>query len=54
MLSAGGQVATQTDAPASARALAMANPKPASSATPAMRARLPERSMVSIRRRAVF
>ena len=49
MFSAGGQVPTQMDAPASAIALAMANPKPPSSATPATSARLPERSMGSMR-----
>jgi len=48
MLSAGGQVATQTVAPAWIRCFAMAQPKPLSSATPATRARLPERSMGSI------
>src|SRR3954462_2426628 len=48
MLRAGGQVATHTVAPAAARALAMAKPKPPSSATPATRARRPERSMLSI------
>mgnify|MGYP007123473224 CR=1 FL=1 len=47
MLSAGGQVPTHTDAPASASCLAMANPKPPSSATPATNARLPVRSIVS-------
>src|SRR5258706_4504827 len=49
MLSAGGQVPTQIEAPASAIALAMANPNPPSSATPATSARLPERSMGSMR-----
>ena len=49
MLSAGGQVPTQIDAPASAIALAMANPNPPSSATPATSARLPWRSMGSMR-----
>src|SRR2546430_7865469 len=48
MLSAGGQVPTQMEAPASAIALAMAKPKPPSSATPATSARLPERSMGSM------
>src|SRR2546421_2892007 len=48
MLSAGGQVPTQTFAPASASDLAMANPYPASSATPATRARFPVRSIGSI------
>src|SRR5207237_9783859 len=37
------------EAPASVSALAMAKPKPASSATPATNARLPLRSMLSIR-----
>src|SRR5688500_17108272 len=46
--SAGGQVPTHTLAPASARALAMANPKPPSSATPATNARLPRRSMFNM------
>ena len=50
MPSAGGQVPTHTVAPASAKALAMANPNPASSATPAMKARLPRRSMGSMGR----
>src|SRR2546425_131370 len=49
MLSAGGQVPTQMEAPASAIALAMAKPNPPSSATPATSARLPERSMGSMR-----
>src|SRR4051812_40059440 len=49
MFSAGGHVATDTLAPASASDFAIANPKPASSATPATRARLPARSIVSIR-----
>src|SRR5713226_3151485 len=49
MFSAGGQVPTQMEAPASAIALAMANPNPPSSATPATSARLPERSMGSMR-----
>src|SRR5437879_13462554 len=48
MLSAGGHVPVHTVAPASASALAMANPYPPSSATPATRARLPRRSMLSI------
>lgn len=48
MPSAGGQVPTEIDAPAVARAFAMANPNPPSSATPATKARLPERSMGSI------
>src|SRR5688572_12652458 len=48
MFSAGGQVPTQTLAPASASALAIAKPKPPSSATPAMKARLPERLMGSM------
>ena len=51
MPSAGGQVPTQTVAPASASALAMANPKPPSSATPATSARLPVRSMASMSRK---
>src|SRR3954469_22707784 len=46
---AGGQVPTQTEAPASASALAMAKPSPAASATPAPSARLPVRSMLSMR-----
>ncbi len=45
---AGGQVPTVIEAPASARALAIAKPKPPSSATPAMKARLPVRSMPSM------
>src|SRR6059036_2285253 len=49
MLSAGGQVPVQTVAPASASALAMANPKPPSSATPATNARFPLRSILSMR-----
>src|SRR5258708_35025973 len=49
MLSAGGQVPTQTLAPASASALAMANPYPASSATPATSARFPVKSIASMR-----
>src|SRR5262245_27035607 len=48
MVSAGGQVPTQMLAPASASALAIAKPKPPSSATPAMNARFPVRSMVSM------
>src|SRR4030088_1498279 len=48
MLRAGGQVPTDTLAPASARDLAMANPNPASSATPATSARLPARSIFRI------
>src|SRR5579872_3207295 len=51
MPSAGGHVPTHTVAPASARALAMANPNPPSSATPATNARFPVRSMVSMMRR---
>src|SRR5262245_38863998 len=46
--SAGGHVPRQTVAPASASALAIANPKPPSSATPATNARLPRRSMLSM------
>src|ERR1700743_1815495 len=49
MPSAGGQVATETLAPASARALAIAKPKPASAATPATSACFPVRSIVSMR-----
>ena len=52
MFSAGGHVATHTDAPASASDLAIANPKPPSSATPATSARRPEKSMFSILRYA--
>src|SRR2546425_6727530 len=48
MLGAGAQVPVPTVAPASASALAMAKPYPASSATPATRARLPRRSMLSM------
>ena len=48
MFSAGGQVATQTVAPAWARHFAMAKPKPPSSATPATRARFPVKSMFSM------
>ena len=48
MLSAGGQVATHTVAPAWIIAFAMAKPKPPSSAMPATRARLPRRSMGSM------
>src|SRR5947208_4325935 len=49
MSSAGGHVPAHTVAPASASALAMAKPYPPSSATPATRARLPRRSILSIR-----
>src|SRR5437764_8716289 len=49
MFSAGGQVPTQTDAPASANAFEIANPNPASSATPATSARFPVRSIPSMR-----
>ena len=45
MLRAGTQTQRITSAPASARALAMAQPKPWSSATPAMKAFLPVRSI---------
>src|SRR5690349_8018284 len=48
MPSAGGHVPTQTVAPASFRAFAMAKPKPPSSATPATNARLPVRSIESM------
>ena len=48
MLRAGGHVPTQTVAPASASALAIAKPNPPSSATPATSARRPVRSMLSI------
>src|SRR5438132_595658 len=48
MFRAGGQVPRHTVAPASTSALAMAKPKPPSSATPATNARLPRRSIVSI------
>src|SRR5258708_26134122 len=48
MLSAGGQVPTQTLAPASKSALAMAKPYPASSATPATSARFPVKSIASM------
>lgn len=48
MPNAGGQAPTQMDAPASAKALAMAKPYPASSATPATSARFPHRSIVSM------
>src|SRR5690349_18866633 len=48
MPSAGGHVPRITDAPASASDLAIAKPYPASSATPATKARRPERSMLSI------
>src|SRR3989454_940689 len=44
---AGGQVPTQIEAPASASALAIAKPKPPSSATPATNARFPARSILS-------
>src|SRR2546425_12110072 len=47
---AGGQVPTQIEAPASASALAIAKPKPPSSATPATNARFPVRSIFSIGR----
>src|ERR1700690_1499622 len=50
MPSAGGQVPTQMVAPASASALAMANPKPPSSGIPGTKTRLPERSMHSVMR----
>src|SRR5439155_9031963 len=50
MLSAGGHVATETLAPASASALAIAKPNPPSSATPATSARRPVRSMLSMGR----
>src|SRR5207253_5019837 len=49
MFRAGGHVPVHTVAPASASALAMAKPYPPSSATPATRARLPRRSILSIR-----
>src|SRR5206468_9499337 len=49
MLSAGGHVPVQTVAPASVSALAMAKPYPPSSAMPATRARLPRRSMLSMK-----
>src|SRR5580704_5599341 len=49
MPSAGGQVATDTVAPASANAFAIANPNPPSSATPATSARLPVRSIFNMR-----
>src|SRR6476661_4975346 len=45
---AGGQLPTQMLAPASANALAIANPKPPSSETPAINARLPVRSIASM------
>src|SRR5439155_6624347 len=48
MPSVGGHVPTQTVAPASASALAIAKPNPPSSDTPATKARLPLRSMASI------
>src|SRR4051794_21628248 len=47
---AGGQLPRQMLAPASASALAMANPNPPSSETPATSARLPIRSIASMRR----
>src|SRR5689334_3381889 len=50
MPKAGGQVPTTMVAPASASDLAMANPKPPSSATPAISARFPLRSMASMAR----
>src|SRR5438874_12398262 len=50
MPNAGGQVPTQMVAPASASDLAMAKPKPPSSATPATSARFPRRSMASMAR----
>src|SRR3989454_5465440 len=46
--SVGGHVPTQTVAPASASALAIAKPNPPSSDTPATKARLPFRSIASI------
>src|SRR5688500_18812524 len=49
ILSAGGQVPTQILAPASASDFAIANPNPPSSATPATSARLPVRSILSMR-----
>src|SRR5918994_1752626 len=48
MPSAGGQLPRQIVAPASASDLAIAKPKPASSETPATRARLPVRSIGSM------
>src|ERR1700675_788698 len=45
---AGGQVPTQIVAPAWASAFEMAKPNPPSSATPAMKARFPARSMLSM------
>lgn len=48
MLSAGGQVPTTTEAPASASDLAIAKPNPPSSATPATSARRPVRSILSM------
>ena len=48
--SAGGQVPTQTLAPASARSFAIAKPKPPSSATPATNARLPLKSIFNMAR----
>src|SRR3954470_12570938 len=50
MPNAGGQVPTTIEAPASASDLAMAKPKPPSSATPATSARFPLRSMASMAR----
>src|SRR6266576_5858941 len=48
MPSAGGQLPTQIAAPASASALAIAKPKPPSSATPATNARFPVKSILSL------
>src|SRR5580692_1062583 len=48
ILSAGGQVPTQTVAPASTSAFVIANPYPPSSATPATSARRPVRSILSM------
>src|SRR5687767_8081446 len=48
MPSAGGHVATETFAPASASAFAIAKPKPPSSATPATNACFPLRSIASM------
>src|SRR5438876_12311573 len=48
MPSVGGHVPTQTVAPASASALAIAKPNPPSSDTPATKARLPFRSIASM------
>src|SRR5438270_7124949 len=50
MPNAGGQVPAMMVAPASASDLAMAKPKPPSSATPATSARFPRRSMASMAR----